>query len=60
MKRYESNEEIFQWESMTGRIETYNYIVDNIEIMGIDPKESFVLTENVPYKDALTIADFVR
>ena len=60
MKRYESNEEIFQWESMTGRIETYNYIVDNIEIMGIDPKASFVLTENVPYKDALTIADFVR
>ena len=38
----------------------YNYIVDNIEELAIDPEKSFILVENVPYKDALTVAEFVR
>ena len=52
--------EIFRWESMTGRTECYNYIVDNIDVFSIYPDESFVLTENVPLKDALTISEFIR
>ena len=60
LKCIESGEDVYRWEAITGRIETYNYIVDNVEEMGIYPTESLVLTENVPYKDAFTIADFVR
>lgn len=60
MKCYVNGDETYSWESMTGRIECYNYIVDNIDVLGISPTESIVLTENVPYKDAFTIADFVR
>ena len=33
---------------------------DILEELGIEPNESFVLTENVPYKDALTVAAFIR
>lgn len=50
----------FSWEAMEGRTTMYNYIVENIESLGISPNESFVLTENVPYKDALTVAEFIR
>ena len=60
MKCTQSGDDIFQWESMEGRITTYNYIVDNIDILNIDPEQSFVLTENVSLKDAITIAEFVR
>ena len=60
MKCYVNGDETYSWESMTGRITCYNYIVDNIDSLGISPTESIVLTENVPYKDAFTIADFVR
>jgi len=60
LKCIESGEDVYRWEAITGRIETYNYIVDNVEEMGIYPTESLVLTENVPYKEAFTIADFVR
>ena len=60
MKCIDNNTEFYQWESMEGRTETYNYIVDNIDILNIYPEESFVLTENVALKDALTIAEFVR
>ena len=52
--------EYFKWESMTGRKYCYNYIVDNIDLLSIYPNESFVLTENVALKDALSIAEFVR
>ena len=48
------------WASMDGRTNTYNYIKDNIEVLEIDPDKSIVLTENVPYKDALTITEFVK
>lgn len=60
MKCTEHNNDFYQWESMEGRVTTYNYIVDNIDILNIDPEKSFVLTENVALKDALTIAEFVR
>ena len=60
MKCIDNNVEFYQWESMEGRTETYNYIVDNIDILNIYPEESFVLTENVALKDALTIAEFIR
>ncbi len=56
----DGGDEYFKWESMTGRTYCYNYIVDNIDVYSIYPNESFVLTENVPLKDALTIAEFVR
>ena len=48
----------FRWEAITGRMETYNYIVENIE--DINPKESIILTDNVALKDALTIEQFVK
>lgn len=60
IKCYESGNEYYQWESMIGRLETYNFIVDNIESMGIVPNESIVLTENVAVKDALTIEEFIK
>lgn len=61
MKCVDDNEvEYFRWESMTGRKYCYNYIVNNIDLLSIYPTESFVLTENVALKDALTIAEFVR
>lgn len=54
------DEDYYIWEAMTGRTATYQYIVDNIDELGIDPNNSFVLVETVPYKDALSVADFVR
>jgi hypothetical protein len=53
-------DEAYMWEAMSGRTTMYNYIVDNIDSLNIDPKESFVLTENVPYKDALTVEKFIK
>lgn len=60
MKCTDNNTDFYQWESMEGRITTYNYIVDNIDVLNIDPEQSFVLTENVALKDALNIAEFIR
>jgi hypothetical protein len=48
------------WASMTGRTEAYNYIKDNILLIGFDPDQSLVLTENVPYKDAKTVTQFIQ
>jgi hypothetical protein len=45
---------------MTGRTEAYNYIKDNILLIGFDPDQSLVLTENVPYKDAKTVTQFIQ
>lgn len=56
----DSSGEYYSWEAMTGRQTAYEYIVDNIDECGIDPEKSFVLTENVPYKDALTVSGFVK
>ncbi len=56
----DNEEEYFKWESMTGRTYCYNYIVNNIDLFSIYPDESFVLTERVSLKDAITISEFVR
>lgn len=53
-----NEDESYIWEAITGRMETYNYIVENIE--DINPKESIILTDNVALKDALTIEQFVK
>lgn len=57
---YDSDEEIYNWESIVGRTRTYNFIVDNIDFYNMDPKKSFVLTANVCLKDALTVEEFVK
>ena len=59
IKGYDTNAE-FTWEAITGRLETYNFIVDNIEMLDLDPKGSLVLTENVSLKDALTVEQFIK
>jgi hypothetical protein len=56
----DNDENVFTWESMVGRSTMYNFIKDNVDVLGIDPEKSFVLTENVPYKDALTVSQFVK
>lgn len=60
MKCEDENGEYYTWESMQGRTSMYEYIADNIDSLNIDPEGSIVLTENVPYRDALTVAQFVR
>lgn len=55
-----TSEEHYVWRAMTGRTKVYNYIKDEIDYMLFDPKESIVLTENVPYKDALTVYQFIK
>ncbi len=56
----DTGEQEYRWEAMTGRSTMYKYIADNEDYMGIDPDTSLVLTENVPYKDSLTVRQFVR
>ena len=56
----ETGEPEYRWEAMTGRSEMYKYIADNQDYLAMDIDNSFVLTENVPYKDALTVRQFVR
>lgn len=56
----ETDEEEYRWEAMTGRTSMYEFIADNEEFLNIDPDKSFILTENVPYKDAITVRQFVR
>lgn len=60
MKCEDQEGEYFIWEAMQGRQTAYEYIRDNIDELNIDPNESFVLVETVPYKDALTITGFVK
>lgn len=52
--------EEYIWEAMQGRMNAYHFIQDNIDEMEFDPDESFVLVDTVPYKDALSVAGFVR
>jgi len=52
------DQDVYTWESMTGRSITYEYIKNNIE--DIDPDKSIVLTENVAIKDAFTVTQFVK
>lgn len=49
----------YNWASMTGRSMMYDYIKDNIDIMYMNPDKSFILTANVPLKDALSVTQFV-
>lgn len=60
LKLRNPHREEFIWEAMQGRQTTYEYIQDNIDELDFDPEESFVLVDTVPYKDALTVAGFVR
>lgn len=60
MKTMDGDNDYYIWEAMTGRLATYKYIIDNIEALGIDPENSLVLVDTVPYKDALTISNFVK
>ena len=60
MKCEDQDGEYYVWEAMQGRSNAYQYIIDNIDDMNINPEESFVLVETVPYKDALTITAFVK
>ena len=60
MKINDGDDDYYVWEAMIGRTNAYNYIVENIETKGIDPENSFVLVETVPYKDALSISNFVK
>src|SRR5574344_1980193 len=60
MKCCDTDGDFYLWEAMEGRTTMYNYIVDNIDSQNIDPQKSFVLTENVPYKDALTVYQFIQ
>ena len=60
MKNINEDIDEYTWEAMEGRSTMYNFIVDNIDSLNIDPENSFVLTENVPYKDALTVYQFIQ
>lgn len=60
MKCCDQDSDYYLWEAMEGRSTMYSYIVDNIDSQNIDPQKSFVLTENVPYKDALTVYQFIQ
>lgn len=51
---------MYTWDAMIGRTTMYNFIVDNIESKYIDPDKSIVLTDNVAFKDALTVTQFVN
>lgn len=55
-----SGEDVYRWEAMQGRSTMYNYIAENEDFLSIDPDHSFIITDNVPFKDALTVRQFVR
>jgi len=57
---YEDDDNRYTWEAITGRNNAYYWITDNIDDRVIDPQKSFVLTENVPFRDALSVANFIR
>lgn len=48
------------WEAMIGRSTMYEWIKTNIEIYEFDPQKSIILTENVPFKDAFSVSQFVK
>ena len=54
----DEDQEVFRWESMTGRTTMYNYIKNNVDSIDVD--NSIILTENVPIKDAFTVFQFVK
>ncbi len=54
----DQDEVTYEWIAIEGRTATYDWIKHRAWL--IDSRESLVLTENVPYKDALTVSDFVQ
>lgn len=46
----------YRWESITGRMNTYENIKVNAPVIDLD--KSIVLVENVPLKDSLTVRQF--
>ena len=56
----ETGEDEYRWEAMQGRSTMYKYIADNEDMLEIDPDKSLILTDNVAFKDALTVRQFVR
>lgn len=53
-----SDDDIFEWVALEGRINAYEYIKSHIYT--INAKESIILTENVTLKDSLTVYQFVK
>ena len=54
------DDEVFEWRAMEGRTTIYEYIKENIEILGFDPDTSIILTDTVPFKDASTVTQFIK
>ena len=54
----DEDQEVYRWESMTGRTTMYEYIKNNIEDIDVD--QSVILTENIAIKDAFTVSQFVK
>lgn len=48
------------WDSMSGRSAAYEYIKQYIDIYRFNPDKSVVITDNVPFKDALSVTQFVK
>ena len=55
-----NNDDLYEWVSLIGRTEAYEWIKSNIDIYEFDPDNSIVLTENVAFKDALSITKFIK
>lgn len=56
----DNDEQICRWESMNGRSNIYEYIKQYIDIYDFDPDKSVVITDNVAFKDALSVTAFVK
>lgn len=54
----EEYDDMIPWVSMIGRTAMYDYIKLNVE--DIDVSQSVILTDNVAFKDALTVSQFVK
>lgn len=54
----DNDNEIKDWEIIIGRKNMYEFIMDNIESMDID--ESYIINQNITFKDKLTVYEFVK
>lgn len=54
----DDGEEIKSFEELTGREAVYEFIKNMIECLDIH--RSIVLTDNVPYKNAISVYDFMK
>lgn len=54
----EDGKELQNFEIIKGRINAYTFLKDLVEV--IDLKESKVLTDNVPLKDAISVYEFMK